>query len=77
LRCEISFRIFKHTIKFEGINGTNIGRKVRIYSVFIIPQILFIVIPKNAAKKKFIAMELAMLVYKFSNKINVLLEAPK
>ena len=69
--------MFKHTMKFEGRVGTNIGRKVRICSVFIIPHILFMVTPKNAAKKKLIASEDVILVSIASNNIYVFLEAPK
>ena len=36
-----------------GSAGTRIGRKVKIYRVLIIPQIYFIAMPKNAARKKF------------------------
>ena len=48
---------------FEGRDGTRIGRNVKIWRVLIIPQICFIAIPRNAARKKFAMRELVIPLY--------------
>ena len=52
-KFETSERIRRHYWRLAGSAGTRIGRKVKICRVLIIPQIYFIAMPKNAARKKF------------------------
>lgn len=60
LKFETSYRICRHTCKLDGSYGIIKGINVSIYRVLMMPQICFIAIPRNAARKKLATRELVM-----------------